>query len=564
MRESLVGILRGIGVACLLIGQAQAQIMGSPHDLSASGASAVKAFGEDEVCFFCHTPHNAAPATPRWNQSLSTLVFTPYESSTLQALPGQPTGDSKLCLSCHDGTIGLGAELSPQLPISMSGVLGDRANLSSDLSDDHPVSFFYDQSLAAADAELVTPAALPERVRLDPNGQMQCTTCHDPHASYYGKFLVMDNQYSQLCVTCHDKRGWVGSAHEASAATWNGGGLDPWPHTDWANVASNGCENCHTPHAAGSRERLLNSFIEEDNCLSCHDGSVAAVDIEAEMRKLYTHPVDLSLGIHDPVEAPGVMARHVECEDCHDPHAATDWKASPPNISGPLMGAAGVTSQGTEIDEAIFEYEVCYRCHADSPNVPSPAIQRQIPDPNLRLKFRSVNPSFHPIEGPGRSSDVPSLIFPYTEASILYCTDCHSNDDGPGIGGMGPRGPHGSRWRFLLKREYRTADGTSESSGAYDLCYECHDRTSILNDESFEEHRKHVAQEDSPCSLCHDPHGISASLGNAKNHSHLINFDTSVVLPDPVTGRLEFEDLGSRRGRCYLECHGEAHSPEEY
>jgi hypothetical protein len=27
---------------------------------------------------------------------------------------------------------------------------------------------------------------------------------------------------------------------------------------------------------------------------------------------------------------------------------------------------------------------------------------------------------------------------------------------------------------------------------------------------------------------------------------------------------LEFEDLGSNRGRCYLACHGTVHSPAEY
>ena len=47
------------------------------------------------------------------------------------------------------------------------------------------------------------------------------------------------------------------------------------------------------------------------------------------------------------------------------------------------------------------------------------------------------------------------------------------------------------------------------------------------------------------------------------NHSHLINFDRRVVFPSS-SGRLEFEDLGRLRGRCFLQCHGKDHDPLEY
>jgi hypothetical protein len=35
------------------------------------------------------------------------------------------------------------------------------------------------------------------------------------------------------------------------------------------------------------------------------------------------------------------------------------------------------------------------------------------------------------------------------------------------------------------------------------------------------------------------------------------------VEPD-ARGLLEFEDIGRFSGRCYLQCHGENHSPKEY
>jgi hypothetical protein len=77
-------------------------------------------------------------------------------------------------------------------------------------------------------------------------------------------------------------------------------------------------------------------------------------------------------------------------------------------------------------------------------------------------------------------------------------------------------------------------------------------------------HRKHVVEENTTCSVCHDPHGISATQGNSINNSHLINFDISIVEPDPNTGMLKFEDGGSNTGTCYLSCHGATHSPCVY
>ena len=145
------------------------------------------------------------------------------------------------------------------------------------------------------------------------------------------------------------------------------------------------------------------------------------------------------------------------------------------------------------------------------------------------------------------------------ESSIIYCTDCHNSDAFSQV-----NGPHGSQHPYLLAFQYETEDENEESAFAYELCYQCHDRESILNDRSFEKHKKHIVDEKTPCSACHDPHGISYSQGNTSNHSHLINFDSTIVFPDPTTGRLEFEDQGTFRGRCYLLCHGAVHSPQEY
>ena len=69
-----------------------------------------------EVCVFCHTPHGANPNTigtpgapPLWNRTVgNTTTYTIYTSPNFDGTnSGQPQGVSLACLSCHDGTIAL-------------------------------------------------------------------------------------------------------------------------------------------------------------------------------------------------------------------------------------------------------------------------------------------------------------------------------------------------------------------------------------------------------------------------------------------------------------------------
>ncbi len=189
------------------------------------------------------------------------------------------------------------------------------------------------------------------------------------------------------------------------------------------------------------------------------------------------------------------------------------------------------------------------------------AARRQVAQTNTRLEFQPSNPSFHPVVGPRRNSDVVSLIAPLRVGSLMTCTDCHNSDNARFAGGTGANGPHGSIYEPLLVRNYDTDDFTSESSEAYALCYGCHSRESILNDESFTRHRRHIVDMRTPCSVCHDAHGIYRGQGNSSNHGNLINFDLSVVsaAATPAGRRVEYEDTGRMSGTCTLTCHGLTH-----
>lgn len=557
------GLLALLFLLCAL--PAQAGLATSKHNLSVSGPGTVKAVSETQSCLFCHAPHNASPIAPLWNRNTPGTTYTPYTSSTSVARPGQPTGASLYCLSCHDGTIALGDVLSRSARIGMTGGVttlpAGNSNLGTDLSDDHPISFSYNTTLTAAhNGELANPATLTGRVKLDASGQLQCTSCHDPHDDTNGKFLVIPNQASALCQTCHLKNYWSGSDHKLSTKTWNGAGTNPWPHTANLTVAANACENCHRPHSAGGRKWLLNTAAEENNCYSCHNGNVAAKNIQSEFTKISIHPVAVTTGVHDPAEPAVIASRHVECADCHNPHATN---GSSGLLPGSLAGVRGINASGTAVNPVTAEYQICFRCHADSTGMPAPRTTRQIVQGNTRLEFAPTNPSFHPVLGPGRNPNVPSLIAPWTTASTVKCGDCHNNNAGSGAGGTGPKGPHGSTYPTLLERQYRKTDNTPESAANYALCYKCHNRTSILSDNTFKEHSKHIVGENTPCNACHDPHGISSTQGNATNNSKLINFDTTIIRPSSG-GLLKFVSTGTNRGSCYMTCHGKDHNPLSY
>ncbi len=211
-------------------------VIGSQHDLTPSGSGPVKS-AETRACIFCHAPHNVIPnVTPLWDHTLSTDTYTTYTSSTYgSGLQTPAGGSSRLCLSCHDGTVAVGLTVVKG-QIATGGAMSSRDVFGTDLSGGHPVSM-----TPVDDGPLVTSLFASPPSTTDPavklvSGKVECTTCHDPHVPNNDPampmFLVRSNANGALCLACHDPtraqpnqlNGWTTGAHATATNTVPTGG----------------------------------------------------------------------------------------------------------------------------------------------------------------------------------------------------------------------------------------------------------------------------------------------------------------------------------------------------
>lgn len=227
---SLPLIMTVAGLLFSGVASAQAIMTGTAHDFSDDGFT-------NEICVVCHTPHNALSETeagagagelgPLWNRTLTQVsdytLYTEFTrvGSDIDATGfGQPTGVSKLCLSCHDGTIaidsfGRNADNSVNTggtnfvdDINANANIGEGSGITGDLSNDHPVAFTFPTQVQDPEIHAFAGGLVNSTLPLFGPGQdqMECATCHDVHATgTFGPLLRVNNQNSDLCVTCHIK-----------------------------------------------------------------------------------------------------------------------------------------------------------------------------------------------------------------------------------------------------------------------------------------------------------------------------------------------------------------------
>ena len=215
MMNVMLWVVRGV-LLCAAQTALAGQITGSAHDFSTASWSGGR------ICVACHTPHKSDTSiadAPLWNHTNSTATYTLYSSPTTKASVTQPGGGSKLCLSCHDGTVAVNSFGGT----TGSTMISSAYNIGTNLKSSHPVGFTYDSALATANGSLHDPSA--KSVTIGTTGQsktgtiaqvllfggkMECDSCHDVHNTFTvgakGSGLVkVDPAGSKICLACHNK-----------------------------------------------------------------------------------------------------------------------------------------------------------------------------------------------------------------------------------------------------------------------------------------------------------------------------------------------------------------------
>lgn len=359
-------------------------IADTKHNFSVTGRGAIKAVSEQEVCVFCHIPHNSRPLSPLWNRNMPLVNYTMYNSDYLKRMNyptpkslgtnyGEPGTLSRQCLSCHDGAVAVGSvymvrgTLMGNNKIEVSGADASGKMLQSqigyignDLTNHHPVGIEYDHTktkqfgIGVREMELKPYVAGASAIKLYTyNGKnyVECATCHDAHTDAK-KFLRNSGGGSHganvygTCTSCHQKRNWAPSIHATATNVYT----DPTVTEKYetSSVTSMGCINCHRPHDGEGRPYLLRK-VEENTCFQgagsgdtstvpCH-GVGGAKDIQTSMGKFYGHPttdpstqgkhtnLDFLFGASVTSDGSGGIGwsaekKHAECVDCHSPHQA--------------------------------------------------------------------------------------------------------------------------------------------------------------------------------------------------------------------------------------------------
>ncbi len=263
----------------------------------AAGTPGVRAVSEGRICIFCHTPHtsfsNAALLDPPlWNHKMSSVVSYDVKTSgdtitnatignftLLSTPPDMPDGASKLCLSCHDGTISIGAVYSRSVDIAMEntcfdpsgaevaglseGVLTSAcyAYIGTDLRNKHVVSIPMNQALIDASFANCTSQggtatthvkypwqsagsdlAQPDTVLLRPVGADK-TFDGNTGVTYPTTGMPADKYksgyyYGVQCSTCHDPHYWVEDLNSTKG--------DVAGEYFLVNTFNNICQACHT------------------------------------------------------------------------------------------------------------------------------------------------------------------------------------------------------------------------------------------------------------------------------------------------------------------------------
>jgi len=218
---ALVAVVVAV-VAMMAFGvYASSDITNTKHNLAKWKNNYTHSTNYSEICVFCHTPH-AAGSWPLWNRSMTGISgFTFYSSVMIKVSASNIDETSKLCFSCHLDTSTVKNALnnpsnlvSSAQPTFNHGI-NPTAAIGTNLRDDHPIAFNYNNVAGNTNYELETASNVATKLgetttSLFTNGDMTCASCHDVHGKVSGGSVIpvllrRSNASSMLCLACHKK-----------------------------------------------------------------------------------------------------------------------------------------------------------------------------------------------------------------------------------------------------------------------------------------------------------------------------------------------------------------------
>lgn len=331
---------------CTLCHQDKKALIDTKHDLRVTLPDEInikkQQLSESGPCGACHTPHRA-------------------QGKNLWARPlkeGNPA--VQMCLTCHgeDTPYELKRTGKHSHPINVEPIHKE------DLSDELPL--------------------FSENGTRDPNGKVQCFTCHNIHrwdpqsaenkggknveGDASNSFLRVTNFSSSLCLNCHaDKQQILTSDHNLAVTA-----PEEKNAQGFTASVSGPCGVCHIPHNAvekhlWAKEPFGDKDFVTQLCTACHNKDGAA---KTKLLGTYFHPVDVTLDkfkitttlpLYDS-EGNQVENGKVVCITCHNPHV---WDPNNPIVNYPFKNVEGDARNSYLRRTNSPSSDLCKSCHAD-------------------------------------------------------------------------------------------------------------------------------------------------------------------------------------------------------
>lgn len=437
------------------------------------------AYGKIE-CSNCHGPHTVGDAKYNKGKSYS-AISNPY--NTKEPFTTASGRISEFCLKCHDSIQPTAVtNRNTVVPYSISFVDPGFTSNGGGWNKDAPLSF--------KSSGHYTNTTLQGQTDIYGNSKAECTLCHGWHGTGYDWLVTLGEDTSTSGET----------------------GI---------------CLRCHGPANAGSFTK---------------PAGVTSLDVKTPLGYTYNHPTIAAgyQGRHSNTEkwpwSTNGVSRHAQCYDCHDMHTVTGGTSSQMDELGNISGVkfsqtawdnwASATATPVNLDPVTNNRQayLCYKCHSKyAGNQPNPTPGSvgytfgTFAQTDVAKEFNPANQARHVVEGTSSVPNYGKYVAPWTNTSLMKCTDCH-------MSATGAKGPHGSTNRFILRAPWdpNTGNGGQGGTGGSSntsthLCFICHDYqyyagggvstpTSSFSNGSGNRHTTHSGY---GCANCHGglPHG---------------------------------------------------------